>query len=119
MKRNHWVTVCKSTDGSTCNAGADWEDGWLIFSDTNSNGALNVDEQLLRVYPQLKAGFIIDEGGNFANWVAFKPTGAAQGSGGTTDTYALCYDAELDTSRAISISFSGSVQLSEPAASCS
>jgi type IV fimbrial biogenesis protein FimT len=36
------VSVCVSTDGTTCSgaAGAGWQTGWIVFSDVNGDGAL-------------------------------------------------------------------------------
>ncbi len=118
MKRNHWVTVCKSTDGANCDTSSDWKDGWIIFSDTDSNGVLDVGEQLIRVSSALKLGFTLTEGGNFDDWLAFLPSGASQGSVGNGDTFNLCYNADVITSRSISVAMSGSVRLTEQAASC-
>lgn len=38
--------VCSSTDGIAC--GGDWNDGWLVWADTNSNSALDDGETVLR-----------------------------------------------------------------------
>ncbi len=32
VKRATDITVCKSTDGLTCNAGANWDDGWIVVN---------------------------------------------------------------------------------------
>jgi hypothetical protein len=45
-------------------------------------------------------------------------TGASQGSVGNGDTFNLCYNADVITSRSISVAMSGSVRLTEQAASC-
>ncbi len=33
------VVICASSDGLTCSASNTWDSGWIIFNDTNSNGA--------------------------------------------------------------------------------
>jgi len=41
------ITVCVSQDGSTC-TGTNWADGWIVWSDKNSN--LNIDDgEIVRV----------------------------------------------------------------------
>lgn len=48
MTRNEAVTsntpasICPSNDQSSCGGG--WNDGWIIFSDVNNNGALNASD---------------------------------------------------------------------------
>jgi type IV fimbrial biogenesis protein FimT len=33
IKRNATATLCASSDGSTCTAGASWNDGWVVRAD--------------------------------------------------------------------------------------
>lgn len=53
IKLGQKVTLCKSTDGSSCNTTSGWEDGWIIFSDANGNRALGGSDSLLRVMNSL------------------------------------------------------------------
>lgn len=39
--------ICASTDGTSC--GTDWTAGWLVWGDTNGDGALDTGEPILRV----------------------------------------------------------------------
>lgn len=49
LRSNRRVTVCRSTNGTACNAaaGATWT-SWISFVDTNGNGAADAGETLLR-----------------------------------------------------------------------
>lgn len=49
LRSNRRVTVCRSTDGATCNtaAGAPWM-RWISFVDANRNGTVDGGETLLR-----------------------------------------------------------------------
>lgn len=49
LRSNRRVTVCRSTNGTSCNtaAGATWT-GWISFVDTNGNGTVDAGETLLR-----------------------------------------------------------------------
>ncbi|MCB1919947.1 MAG: GspH/FimT family pseudopilin [Candidatus Competibacteraceae bacterium] len=66
VKRGQGVSLCPSTDQATCTGGGDWKDGWIVFIDadangngiqdefaTDSNGAVDNGEFLLRVYEPL------------------------------------------------------------------
>jgi type IV fimbrial biogenesis protein FimT len=46
IKRNRIVAICASSDGATCAGG--WSDGWIVFQDTNADGARANAEELIR-----------------------------------------------------------------------
>ncbi len=48
IKTNTNATVCASADGATC-GGGDWNTGWIVFTDTNANGAVDAGDTLLQV----------------------------------------------------------------------
>src|SRR5690554_1187354 len=44
------VSVCSSTDGATCNGGASWDQGWILFRDVDADGVIdNGVDQLIKV----------------------------------------------------------------------
>ncbi len=45
------VTLCPSTNGSSCTGGLAWQAGWLVFSDPNGNRSLDSGEMLIRHQP--------------------------------------------------------------------
>ena len=47
-----FVSICRSTTQATCAAvaGADWDAGWIIFSDTGVAGTVDGADTLLRVH---------------------------------------------------------------------
>jgi type IV fimbrial biogenesis protein FimT len=51
IKEGQTVTVCVSTNGTSCAGAAvsTWQNGWIVFSDVNGNGAVNAGDQILRV----------------------------------------------------------------------
>jgi type IV fimbrial biogenesis protein FimT len=55
IKEGQSVTVCATTDGSTCTTGGvAWQGGWLVFTDTNGNTTVDVaTETILRVQKPL------------------------------------------------------------------
>jgi type IV fimbrial biogenesis protein FimT len=49
VKEGAPVTVCMSTDGNTCATGvANWQTGWIVFSDANGDHTVNNGDPLLR-----------------------------------------------------------------------
>jgi type IV fimbrial biogenesis protein FimT len=51
IKEGQTVTVCVSTNGTSCAGAAvsTWQNGWIVFSDVNGNGAVDAGDQILRV----------------------------------------------------------------------
>jgi len=43
IKRGTNVSVCSSTDQSTCAASLTWSSGWIVFVDINNNGTFDDD----------------------------------------------------------------------------
>jgi len=49
IKEGQGVSVCVSNDTKTCTGGSAWQDGWIVFSDVNGNGAVDAGDTVLRV----------------------------------------------------------------------
>lgn len=55
VKRKQTVSICSSSDVSTCTG--NWNQGWIIFTDDNSNGAVDAGtDVVLRVWEGLTGG---------------------------------------------------------------
>ena len=56
VREGSTVSVCQSNNAQTATPtcspnGANWNTGWIVFSDVNADGALNTGDQLLRAQP--------------------------------------------------------------------
>lgn len=60
IKRSSAVTVCASADGATCAGGTTWTTGWILFVDTNTDGALNGAEVVLRQNGTIVPGLTLE-----------------------------------------------------------
>ncbi len=49
LKEGNGVTVCVSTDHANCTGGSNWNLGWIVFSDLNSNAVVDAGERVLKV----------------------------------------------------------------------
>jgi type IV fimbrial biogenesis protein FimT len=49
IKEGQYITVCASSNGTTCSGASAWQTGWIVFVDTNDNQQVNSGEALLRV----------------------------------------------------------------------
>ncbi len=96
VKRGMRVTLCKSSNGTDCTTGSNWQDGWIIYSDSGTAGKVDGSDQILRVFPGLK-GSTMATGNNYKDWIAYLANGSSQGSisGGLgNDTFTLCSSAQ-------------------------
>jgi type IV fimbrial biogenesis protein FimT len=49
VKQSGRAVICKSADSSACTTAGGWEQGWIVFADTDSDGVRDVGENLLQV----------------------------------------------------------------------
>jgi type IV fimbrial biogenesis protein FimT len=117
VKRNARVSICKSSDGATCNitAGSNgsWQSGWIVFVDGSTVGSIDAAvaadplavppvlaapaDAILKVHGALTGGSTL--AGNLPNFISYVSTGQAQFADGSMlgGTLTLC---SSDTSMA-------------------
>lgn len=54
IKRNSSVTICRSSDGGSC--AGNWQDGWIVFTDADSDGVVDAGDEVLQIHDGLVAG---------------------------------------------------------------
>jgi type IV fimbrial biogenesis protein FimT len=92
ITRTDSVVLCKSADGASCTITGGWEQGWIIFRDTNHDGQRDGIEPLVAQQSALPAGLKLTGNLTVAKYVSFTPTGAAKliGGGFQAGTLTLC-----------------------------
>ncbi len=114
IKRNISVTVCKSSDGSSC--GGDWHNGWIVFVDNDRDGTVDTIDELLRKHEALTSDSTL----SFPrNRVTYSNKGLAIGF---TGKFILCDSRGDDERKALVVSNTGRVRQavsSDSLASCS
>jgi len=55
IRSTHPATICASSDGSTCSVGADWNQGWIVWTDNSDDGAPQAGEivRYVQAHPNL------------------------------------------------------------------
>jgi type IV fimbrial biogenesis protein FimT len=48
MKRGQPVSICPSTDGTTCLSDNSWQNGWIVFYDQNASATIDGADVILR-----------------------------------------------------------------------
>ena len=105
VRRNQNISVCHTADGSSC-GGTGYENGWLIFLDTNNDDDYSdAGEELLRVNEALPNNYTLRTN----NLSSFDYR--ANGSAPITGRIVLCKDNTLTKSRAVFISQGGRTRL--------
>ena len=94
IKRNLTVTLCASSDGTTCAGGGGWEQGWIV---RDATGAVYQREQAL------DAGYHVTQAGGTLP-LSFQPIGI----GATAAVFTVCrYDPIGNQERVVSVRASG------------
>lgn len=86
ISRNQNVVMCKSQNGTACDASNNWEDGWLVFSDTDGDGTLDTGEPVLLVQNAFANGATVRTGNNYGASLTY----LADGSVNLDDTFTVC-----------------------------
>jgi type IV fimbrial biogenesis protein FimT len=50
------VSVCATTDGTSCSGAATWSKGWLVFTDGTTIGTIDGTDQVLRISSGVTGG---------------------------------------------------------------
>lgn len=107
LKRAVPVTLCKrNATGTGCDSSRLWSDGWLLFSDLNSDAVVDITDEILRVYEPLTTNIALTYA---LNQVTFNGLGFSSGFSGT---FKFCDDRGSAYARGLIIANTG--QLSQP-----
>lgn len=78
IKRGMRITVCKSPDAVNCNTSTTgWEQGWIVFVDSNADNTRDTGETILFVSERLASGMTLtgDSALNVKDYVSYRPSG--------------------------------------------
>jgi type IV fimbrial biogenesis protein FimT len=81
LKRSTRTVICRSTDGAGCAGVGNWNVGWIVFVDRNSNGSVDAGDDLVKVQQALPNIASIHQDSNPANTrqiFRYEPTGWAK-----------------------------------------
>ena len=70
IKEGQTVTVCSSSNATTCSGAPVWSNGWIVFSDVNGDGAVNGTDTILKVGGAFHVGDTFNANNNM-NFVTF------------------------------------------------
>lgn len=115
LKVRQRVVLCASSDPEAApDCDGNWEQGWVIFADTNRDNTVDAGETIIDVHGPMNGGVVVRD--NLAsNLVAFNGDGFPSGLG--TGTFRVCGDNNANSSLAteIAINSTGRARIAIPA----
>jgi type IV fimbrial biogenesis protein FimT len=97
MKRNLPVTLCKSSNGTSCSTSGGWEQGWIVLSGTT----------VIKTQQATVAGYLLSSS---TSSLTFQPSGL----GATQTTVTVCRASPLGTQeRRVDVSATGRASISK------
>ena len=79
IKQGLTVIVCTSSDQASCSGSASWQSGWIVYVDTNNNGALDTGEPVVRASKAFHGTDTFSDITNSTKSVSFNREGFAPG----------------------------------------
>ena len=131
IKSNGRVTICESSNGTSCATTGDWKNGWIVFIDAGGSGdllgtgaacAATGTDCLLRVHTGFTDNLLsvsgVDNAAAPITSFTFTSRGLPKASNGASQsgTYSICSFDDSDNvinSRAVVLSLSGRVRVSD------
>ena len=73
FKRGENISICASTNGTTCNTDA-WRNGWIVYTNSNNNSIIESNEIIIALKQQINTELTIISDNN--NRIDFQANGA-------------------------------------------
>lgn len=92
IKRGERITVCISSNGTSCAASGGWQQGWITFVDTTRSGtaaAVDTGETVLAVTQRASSSTQIQGSTAVEQYVSFSSDGTARRMSGATQAGTL------------------------------
>lgn len=117
-KTNKPATVCKSADGATCTDSGNWDQGWIVYRDSNANGDFDAGEPVIRVENAVPDTVTVRAlEATFADSVTYEPDGTVNGL--ISQIFKICSGTSTRGARQIAIDATGRPRVdSNPGGSC-
>ncbi len=110
VKKQATVTMCSSADGAACANSAQWTNGWLIFTDRDSDATVDAADTIARVGNQQEGGSSVKlEGFSYGDGVIqFNAEGMLRGGNPAAGSIIVCpNDNDVQDAKAVVLYISG------------
>lgn len=111
ITNNSRVTICPSSNGMTCN-GAGWEDGRIVFVDSDGDRVVDAGETVQRVATDM--GDVNIATAEFGAAITYRPNGRAMANTvrDNNGEFVICDDRGAEHARALIVDISGRPRIS-------
>jgi type IV fimbrial biogenesis protein FimT len=111
IKRVAYVSICKSSNGSSCAGnGSNWDDGWIVFANATTANLASVDagDEVIRVFSGLHESLSLTAEGTVDGFFSFRPSGTmGTMAANTSGTITFCDGRGADGARGVLLEPSG------------
>ena len=108
---NFRTTVCASSNGVSCEA-VSWEQGWIVFSDRDSDQTVDNDESIVAVSDGAEGLDI--QSAEFGQFLMYRPNGRVMtaSAAGNSGQFTVCDSRGSDHAKVLIVDLSGRPRLS-------
>ena len=106
VSTNSRVTVCASASGTNCEA-VSWDQGWIVFSDTDSDQLVDADETIVSTGAGVDGLDI--QSAEFGASMTYRPTGRVMNASvnGSAGQFTVCDGRGSDRAKVLIVELSG------------
>lgn len=101
------VSLCPSTNGTSCSGGSDWSSGWIVFRDEDEGLSIDAQNEILKVVRFDNPRFTITADDAIGAGITFGHFGFSRPSFGTLDY------SDSHASRTLELSYIGRLHVTE------
>jgi len=107
---NGRVTICPSSGGTNCEA-VGWNNGWIVFSDRDSDRTVDNDETIISSSGRIEG--LTFQSGQFATFLMYRPNGRVMNASlnGSSGSFTVCDKRGADYAKVMIIDLSGRPRL--------
>lgn len=112
VTRNRDVLMCAANSSQTaCNTSGNWEDGWIVFVDTDSDKTVSTGETVLRKVKSSDVDGFTIRSSEMPTYLYYRSSGRAKGSSTSVNAadFTICDNRGATEARVVSISISGRI----------
>jgi len=115
ITRNQNAILCMSSNGTSCTVSGNWEQGWLLFMDEDSDGVYGSGDERIRSQASLQSLYTLRADSALASTVVFRANGTALNTG----NFKLCPpSADVQKGFTVVLSITGRARISEGVDEC-
>ncbi|MEM7563686.1 MAG: GspH/FimT family protein, partial [Pseudomonadota bacterium] len=107
VKRSQQVSLCVSNNTTSCTGGNNWQNGWIIYVDTNGDGSFTAGEEILRAKQTLDGSNTLNPA-TITTQVTYDYRGFVTAA--SVGSFSLCDSRGASYGKAIAISTTGRVR---------